>query len=586
MALTVHCTNPSCGVTFPRSDTDAGRIVSCPSCGQSVPVRAEGDAGKPKERTLGSYRLIRPIAKGGMGEVYEAQHLSLDRRVALKLLPPNLAKDDVFMRRFEREARLAAALNHPNLTKVFDFGIVEGSAFLVMEFIDGEDLSKRVAREGKLPVAEALRLVEDTAGALQEAHRRGIIHRDIKPGNILLTSQGVVKVTDLGLARGMADEATLTATGVAAGTPHFMSPEQARDLHQVDHRADIYSLGITLLYLLTGKRPFDARSSFSILRAHAEEALPTGEALGTKLPDGVEALIRHMAAKTLADRYPDYDSLIQDIQRVRRGESPVGPLKGAPAQADSKTPALPTLKPLQPPTQRGRITIVGSANVKVPAKLRGRPNLLAAFIALAATLAVVLGFLVVRLTRQSGVHPHEQEEPSPQIAATSEATAVSAPKKPGAELWDEQFSGMPRPLIPLYPIKNPLADGTADELWQRAVNYAQENPSHFRTSIAAFEQVQAKAVGTPLARRAQQAISEWTAKRDEAGNRALAEFQAEFWRTLEQSSHPQAMFLWSRFPTELRSDVLDEKVWEFILANARPSAPRGGGPMRWPPPGQ
>jgi serine/threonine protein kinase len=257
--MLVQCANPSCGTKFPRPDTDAGRIVMCPQCGKST-TATPAKTDKPQLGQLGDYKIIRPVAKGGMGEVYEATQLRLGRSVALKILNRNLAMDEQFLQRFEREAKAAAALNHPNVVHVYDFAKEDGQAYLVMEFIEGQDLAKIVSQAGKMPLKDGLKIVTDVASALQEAHSKGIIHRDIKPANILLTSKGVVKVSDLGLARRLDDDSDLTATGAGIGTPHFMSPEQARDAHHVDHRADIYSLGITLLYLLTGKRPYEGKS--------------------------------------------------------------------------------------------------------------------------------------------------------------------------------------------------------------------------------------------------------------------------------------------------------------------------------------
>ena len=200
MPIQVRCSHPECQATFERPDSDTGRVVACPSCQRptTVPIGSDGTlAGL----TLGEYRLVRRIAKGGMGQIYEAIQLKLDRKVALKVLADELAGNPAFLQRFEREAKAAAAINHPNIVQVYDFGHAEGRAFLVMECIDGEDLSKHVARQGKLDVMAALQIIEDVALALQEALTRNIIHRDVKPGNILLTSKGQVKLSDLGLAR-------------------------------------------------------------------------------------------------------------------------------------------------------------------------------------------------------------------------------------------------------------------------------------------------------------------------------------------------------------------------------------------------
>ncbi|NDD40340.1 MAG: serine/threonine protein kinase [Verrucomicrobia bacterium] len=197
---------------------------------------------------LGQYRLVRKIAEGGMGEVYEGVQLKLDRPVAVKLLAEQLAREPEFLARFEREAKSAAALNHPNIVQVYDFGCADGQYYFVMELVEGQDLSLLVKAHGKLPIPVALEYFEQAVLALQFAARHAIIHRDVKPANLMLTRDGRVKVADLGLAKKLTDDSEVTLTGVGMGSPHFLAPEQADDAAHVDHRADIYSLGVTLLF--------------------------------------------------------------------------------------------------------------------------------------------------------------------------------------------------------------------------------------------------------------------------------------------------------------------------------------------------
>ena len=191
-----------------------------------------------------------------MGEVYEATQLALDRRVAIKVIGGRFVVGPADLKRFEREARTAAALNHPAVVQVFDFAQDQGRQFLVMEFVEGEDLGSYVRRTGKLSVADSLFVIEQAITALAAALDKSIVHRDIKPQNLMRTTNGRIKVADLGLAKILSEDSDLTLSGAGMGSPHFMAPEQAKDARSVDHRADIYSLGITLLYLLTGKPPF------------------------------------------------------------------------------------------------------------------------------------------------------------------------------------------------------------------------------------------------------------------------------------------------------------------------------------------
>jgi serine/threonine protein kinase len=269
---------------------------------------------------LGSYQLIRKIAQGGMGQVYEALQTTLDRKVALKILTDELAHRPEFLRRFEREAKAAAALNHPNIVQVYDFSEVDGRLFLVMEFVEGQDLSARVREMGQLPVPEALLVVEQAALALRAAHHKSIIHRDIKPANILRTRDGLIKVSDLGLAKVLTDQTTeLTLTGAVMGSPHFLAPEQASGARHVDHRADIYSLGITLFFLLTGRYAYEGATPYSIVLAHATAPLPSAADFGIELPAVVEAFIQKLSAKKPEDRYQSYDALLADLERVKNG---------------------------------------------------------------------------------------------------------------------------------------------------------------------------------------------------------------------------------------------------------------------------
>jgi|GEM_PF-5612130 len=273
--------------------------------------------------TLGNYKLIRKIAQGGMGVIYEATQINLDRKVALKILTAELATRPEFLQRFEREAKSAASLNHPGIVAVYDFGEADGRRFIIMEFIDGENLSEYISKRGKIPVENALAIVEQAAQALKVAAEKSIIHRDIKPSNLMLTRDGRVKVADMGLAKVLTENSELTMSSVSIGSPHFIAPEQAGDSKNADHRVDIYSLGVTLLYFVTGKHAFDGDSPISVVLAHATKPLPTGADLGTELPAEVEALIKRMTAKNPDERYQTYDELLADLQLVQRGYLPM-----------------------------------------------------------------------------------------------------------------------------------------------------------------------------------------------------------------------------------------------------------------------
>jgi serine/threonine protein kinase len=263
-------------------------------------------------------QLTRKLGEGGMGTVYEAIQLNLKRKVAVKVLSAGFAADHDFLERFKREARTAAAVDHPNLVQVHDIGqSAQGIHYISMEYVAGENLEQRLRRTDKIPLNEALGIVRSVAAALRAALAKNIIHRDIKPENIMITTEGEIKLTDLGLAKVLTDETSVTLTGMGIGSPHFIAPEQAEDAGHVDHRADIYSLGITLLNLLTGKRPFTANSPFALVKAHSNKPLPKGVELGTELPAEIDEFIEWMSAKTPEERLPSYDRMISIIDTLQ-----------------------------------------------------------------------------------------------------------------------------------------------------------------------------------------------------------------------------------------------------------------------------
>ena len=203
----------------------------------------------------GRYEIEMPLGEGGMGAVYKGRHRTSGQIVAIKIVPPDTAKNQILLKRFEMEFRAASVLNHPNIVKALDYNGV-GTPFLVMEFVDGESLGQRVEREGAIPERDAIKIIAQVCDGLHKAHKQSLIHRDVKPDNILVTRDGVAKLTDMGLVKDVDAELNLTRTGRGLGTPHFMSPEQFRNAKNADVKCDIYSLGATLYMMLTGEIPF------------------------------------------------------------------------------------------------------------------------------------------------------------------------------------------------------------------------------------------------------------------------------------------------------------------------------------------
>ncbi len=271
-------------------------------------------------QVIGKCRIVSKLGEGGMGVVYKGHHIDLDLDVAVKVLAPHLSGREDMASRFIREARLAARIDHTGVVRVLDCGQQDDQYYMVMEFVDGKSLQNLLDERGTLPLPAALEVVRAVADALGAAQKQvGIIHRDIKPDNIMLTREGKVKVADLGLAKVVADQqaATIegaTAAGVAMGTPHYMSPEQCMDARSVDHRADIYSLGATLYYAIAGTLPFAGETLFVLMRNVVEaEPQPLPEAS----PVPVRTLVHRMMAKKAEERFQTYDELIKAIDYAK-----------------------------------------------------------------------------------------------------------------------------------------------------------------------------------------------------------------------------------------------------------------------------
>ena len=223
---------------------------------------------------FGDYEVEAELGKGGMGRVFRGRHLTLDRPVALKLLNPQFAADESYLARFLKEARAAARLNHPNIVQIYDFGHVGPAYYLAMELVPGRSLGHYLRHGGRFTEADAINTVRHACTALGIAHEAGIVHRDVKPDNFILSDDGAVKLVDLGLAKSLADDQNLTLTGVVAGTPNYISPEQIEGLKEIDGRADIYSLGATLFHLVTGRPPYQGSSPMVIIAKHLHDELP------------------------------------------------------------------------------------------------------------------------------------------------------------------------------------------------------------------------------------------------------------------------------------------------------------------------
>jgi tRNA A-37 threonylcarbamoyl transferase component Bud32 len=266
----------------------------------------------------GRYELNHLIARGGMAEVYRAHDRLLDRPVALKVLFPELSVDRSFVERFRREAQAAANLSHPNIVPVFDWGEDSGTYFIVMEFVDGRPLSSILKTAGPLAADRTAEIAAPVAAALGYAHKHGVVHRDVKPGNVLITDDGQVKVTDFGIARAVNTEESLTQTGAVMGTATYFSPEQAEGMG-VDARTDIYSLGVVLFEMVTGRPPFLGDTPVAVASKHVRDHPPLPRELNPSIPPTFEAIILKAMDKNPDNRYATSEELRADLLRFNEG---------------------------------------------------------------------------------------------------------------------------------------------------------------------------------------------------------------------------------------------------------------------------
>jgi predicted Ser/Thr protein kinase len=299
----------------------------------------QSDADLARSALSGEYEIGEEIGRGGMAVVYRALEKGLEREVAIKILPPHFTFDDSFVQRFQREARIAAGLEHQHIVPIYRVGQSGGVIYLVMKLLRGQALSDRLREHGVLPPAEVARVMSEVASALDYAAKRGVVHRDVKPDNIMLDTNDRCIVTDFGIARSAA-ESPLTSTGMSVGTPRYMSPEQAR-AKPIDGRSDIYSLGVVGYECLTGRPPFDAGDQMGILMAHINSPLPTPTLDGDDAR-AVYAVIARMLAKDPRGRYQSADEVVAALAAL--GERPV---HVAHAGASTRATGLSPTRPLR-----------------------------------------------------------------------------------------------------------------------------------------------------------------------------------------------------------------------------------------------
>lgn len=305
------------------ADAETGKEVPRPG----TDIHPAPAALKPSAhtRSLGNYELLRRLGEGAMAVVYKALDRRNNRQTALKILPRKMAGDAEFLERFIRETKALESLSHPNIVAVYDSGTIGGWFFYAMEYVPGESLLDLLEREEHLSEKESLRLTGEIAAALAHAHRKHIIHRDVKPDNVLLAVDGGVKLTDFGLAKLLAADSKLTAAGIAVGTPHYLSPEQAVGSLDVDRRADLYGLGVTLFQMLTGRLPFDAETAAEVMARQVNEPPPDPRQFAPTLSRGVARLVLRLLAKKPENRPASAEEVIAAVEALLRGDEQGGP---------------------------------------------------------------------------------------------------------------------------------------------------------------------------------------------------------------------------------------------------------------------
>jgi hypothetical protein len=365
----------------------------------------------------GRYRLEARIGTGGMSSVYRALDETLERPVAIKLMNREIATDSDQLERFRREARAVAQLSHPHIVGVIDAGEDEGRPYIVLEYVEGETLKERIRRSGELDVSEAVAYAIEIARALGCAHARHIVHRDVKPQNVLIDEEGSAKVTDFGIARSLDDDG-LTADGRVLGTTDYVSPEQALG-HDVTGQSDLYSLGIVLYEMLTGSVPFRGENQVAVAMKHVREELPDVQALRPEVSASLAAVIDRATAKDLLQRYRSDEELIADLEDVLALEA---------ARSGSATgEATAVLRTLPSSTRR-----------RIPLRVRSRPAWLA-LMALAAVAVLVVGIVVLgdRTHRGTGTGQTAGQDPMAPIGLRSDAAQDYDPLGDGGEHGSE-----------------------------------------------------------------------------------------------------------------------------------------------------
>ena len=506
--MLVRFTCPHCESHVAADETAAGACFVCPRCQARLLVPHRGvETGK----LLGEFRVEAKIGSGGMGEVWRAFQESMDRRVALKILPPALTRDGDFVERFRREVRLLAQLDHPNIVTAISAGVEGDIHYLATAYVDGDNLEEVLKRQGKIPEAEALRIAQAVASALRHAwERHQLLHRDIKPSNIMLTRQGDVRLLDFGIGKSLKDDVAVTRSEAFVGTPNYMSPELASDAARVDSRADIYSLGVTLHHLLTGAVPFDATSVMGVLAKVLKEPLPPPRALEGSVSEACSRLVEGMTAPDRDRRYADWAGVLRDIARVRHGQMPQGPAIAIPRPGDGR---------LKKPHPVRAVHRGPGGHATAPPRRGALRRAVPAVTVVSVILSLAAVGIAVAVVRRNRAAPppaktaiaRERMAPTPDSPATSSVAAADFPATPAAQ----------------RPARESPEEREQRELWEYAAAFARDNPEDFDRATEHFDRVAQRLAGTKYELMAAEEIQRLRKAKDDGVTAVLARLRDE-----------------------------------------------------------
>ena len=402
-------------------------------------------------RTFGKYRVVEQIGRGGMAEVYKAYQPGLDRYVAIKVMHSFLSEDKDFLARFQREAKLVASMRHPNIVQVHDFDVESGLSYMVMEFIDGETLKARLqkleAQNQWIPIDEAVQLTLAVGSALKYAHRLGMVHRDVKPANVMVDKHGGVILTDFGIAKIFAGGAQtqLTATGAMVGTPSYMSPEQGMG-QPGDERSDIYSLGVMFYQFVTGRLPFEADTPLAVVIKHINDPLPMPRQANPEVPEPIERIILKTMAKNPDDRYQHVGDMLNDLKRatgIALDETPTDTMRARALPAGATAAGVGAVTPF-PTAGRAAASTTGAPTAGSPAAKptaatmvampKAGPNkvLIGAGIAAVALAVVIVIALIAVSSIQSAQRTSATQTAQALLANQLPTAAPTTPPQPSA----------------------------------------------------------------------------------------------------------------------------------------------------------